>query len=44
MYGLCSNHPFRDGNKRVSFLAAVVFLGLNGGLRALSTKLIHVSC
>jgi len=30
MYGLCSNHPFRDGNKRVSFLAAVVFLGLNG--------------
>jgi death-on-curing protein len=30
MFGLCSNHPFRDGNKRVSFLAAVVFLGLNG--------------
>ena len=30
MYGLSSNHPFRDGNKRVSFLAAVVFLGLNG--------------
>lgn len=30
MYGLCSNHPFQDGNKRVSFLAAVVFLGLNG--------------
>lgn len=29
MYGLCSNHPFRDGNKRVSFLAAVVFLELN---------------
>jgi death-on-curing protein len=30
MFGFCSNHPFRDGNKRVSFLAAVVFLGLNG--------------
>lgn len=30
MYGLCTNHPFRDGNKRVSFLAAVVFLELNG--------------
>jgi death-on-curing protein len=29
-FGLSSNHPFRDGNKRVSFLAAVVFLGLNG--------------
>lgn len=30
VYGLSWNHPFRDGNKRVSFLAAVVFLGLNG--------------
>lgn len=29
-FGLSSHHPFRDGNKRVSFLAAVVFLGLNG--------------
>lgn len=29
MYGLCTNHAFRDGNKRVSFLAAVVFLELN---------------
>ena len=29
-FGLSSNHPFRDGNKRVSFVAAVVFLGLNG--------------
>ncbi len=29
-YGLSSNHPFRDGNKRVSFVAVVVFLGLNG--------------
>ena len=30
VFGICANHPFRDGNKRVSFLAAVVFLGLNG--------------
>jgi len=29
-FGVCSNHPFRDGNKRVAFLAAVIFLGLNG--------------
>lgn len=29
-FGLSSSHPFRDGNKRVSFLAAVVFLGMNG--------------
>ena len=30
MFGICTNHPFRDGNKRISFLAAVIFLGLNG--------------
>lgn len=29
-FGICSNHPFRDGNKRTAFLAAVIFLGLNG--------------
>jgi death-on-curing protein len=29
-YGLARNHPFRDGNKRIAFLTAVVFLGLNG--------------
>ena len=29
-FGICTSHPFRDGNKRVSFLAAVIFLGLNG--------------
>jgi death-on-curing protein len=29
-FGICTSHPFRDGNKRISFLAAVVFLGLNG--------------
>ena len=28
--GLVKNHPFHDGNKRVGFLTAVMFLGLNG--------------
>ena len=30
VFGICNGHPFRDGNKRNSFLAAVIFLGLNG--------------
>ena len=30
VFGICTGHPFRDGNKRLSFLAAVIFLGLNG--------------
>ena len=29
-FGICTSHPFQDGNKRISFLAAVIFLGLNG--------------
>lgn len=29
-YGLCCNHPFIDGNKRVAFMAMYVFLRLNG--------------
>ena len=29
-YRLARNHPFNDGNKRVAFLTALVFLGLNG--------------
>jgi len=28
-FGLVTNHPYRDGNKRIGFLAMVVFLGLN---------------
>ena len=28
-HGLAGNHPFVDGNKRVAFLAAYTFLGLN---------------
>ena len=29
-FGISSNHPFRDGNKRLAFVTAVTFLGLNG--------------
>ena len=29
-FGLARNHPYRDGNKRVAFLAMAVFLGVNG--------------
>lgn len=28
--GLVRNHSYRDGNKRVGFLAMVTFLGMNG--------------
>jgi death on curing protein len=29
-FGLVANHPYRDGNKRIGFLAMVTFLGVNG--------------
>lgn len=29
-FGLVKNHPFLDGNKRIAFLTAVVFLEING--------------
>ena len=29
-FGLARNHPYRDGNKRIGFLALVTFLGING--------------
>lgn len=29
-FGIARNHPFVDGNKRMAFLSAYVFLGLNG--------------
>lgn len=32
--GIARNHPFVDGNKRTAFLAAAVFLELNGFLLA----------
>ena len=28
-FGLVRNHPYRDGNKRIGFLAMVTFLGMN---------------
>ena len=28
-FGLVKNHPYRDGNKRIGFLAVVTFLGMN---------------
>jgi death-on-curing protein len=30
-FGLVRNHPFLDGNKRIGFTTAVLFLELNGG-------------
>jgi death on curing protein len=29
-FGLAKNHPFIDGNKRIAFVTAVLFLELNG--------------
>jgi death-on-curing protein len=29
-YGIASNHPFFDGNKRTAFITALTFLRLNG--------------
>ena len=29
-FGLVKDHPYRDGNKRIGFLAMVTFLGTNG--------------
>ncbi len=29
-WGLATSHPYRDGNKRISFLAMAIFLELNG--------------
>lgn len=29
-FGFVKNHPYRDGNKRIGFLAMVTFLGVNG--------------
>lgn len=34
-FGIARNHPFVDGNKRTAFVAALLFLQLNGyGIRA----------
>ncbi len=29
-FGLVRSHPYRDGNKRIAFLALAIFLGRNG--------------
>jgi|ERR1051325_181211 death-on-curing protein len=29
-FGLSRSHPYRDGNKRIAFLALATFLGING--------------
>lgn len=29
-FGLVTSHPYRDGNKRIGFMAIATFLGLNG--------------
>ncbi|TNJ34117.1 type II toxin-antitoxin system death-on-curing family toxin [Prosthecochloris vibrioformis] len=42
-YGIIRNHPFVDGNKRTGFLAAYVFLNINGWqLRASEVEAITV--
>jgi death-on-curing protein len=42
-FGLVTNHGYRDGNKRVAFLTAYVFLGLNGwDLIASETEVVAV--
>jgi death-on-curing protein len=40
-FGFVKNHPYRDGNKRIGFLAMVTFLGLNGyGFDATDAELV----
>jgi death-on-curing protein len=42
-FGLVNAHPFNDGNKRAAFLAAMIFLGLNGkDLDATETEVVQV--
>ena len=42
-FGMSSNHPFRDGNKRASFLTMMMFLGLNGwSLEVSEEEVVHV--
>ncbi len=40
-FGLIKNHPYRDGNKRIGFLAMATFLGINGReLKAADTDVV----
>lgn len=42
-FGIARNHPFIDGNKRTAFMAAYLFLGLNGlRLEAPEEEVVHV--
>ncbi len=42
-FGLTKAHAFNDGNKRIAFLTAVIFLGLNGkDLEASETDVVQV--
>jgi len=42
-YGLATNAPYNDGNKRVAFLAMAIFAGLNGSdLVATDTEVVTV--
>jgi death on curing protein len=42
-WGLATSHPYRDGNKRVAFLAMAIFLGLNGWrLEAPESEIVQV--
>ncbi len=42
-FGLARNHPYRDGNKRIAFMAMLIFLGLNGHeIEALETEVVTV--
>jgi len=38
MESVCGNHPFVDGNKRVSITSAAIFLKLNGWKLTVSQK------
>ncbi len=38
LYHIVQNHPFTDGNKRVGFVAALVFLQVNGYVIAARTE------
>lgn len=40
-FGLVTGHPYRDGNKRIGFLAMATFLGINGhGLDATDAEVV----
>jgi len=42
-FGIARAHPFNDGNKRIAFLTAVIFLGLNGtDLNASEAEVVQV--